>query len=76
MFVSGHKDSVSSLAFSGDGQLLASGSFDGTVSVWDTSSQSLKCIFDGPASGIEVLLLSVSILVYTWGIYLGIYGQP
>ncbi|RZC64698.1 hypothetical protein C5167_008391 [Papaver somniferum] len=30
----GHKDSVSSLAFSKEGQLLATGSLDGTIKVW------------------------------------------
>ncbi|KAI3842261.1 hypothetical protein MKW98_026051 [Papaver atlanticum] len=38
----GHKDSVSSLAFSKDGQLLATGSLDGTIKVWDVPSGSLK----------------------------------
>ncbi|KAM7517070.1 hypothetical protein LguiA_006653 [Lonicera macranthoides] len=37
-----HKDSVSSLAFSADGQLLASGSFEGLIQVWDISSGNLK----------------------------------
>uniref|UniRef100_A0A5B6Z278 Putative angio-associated migratory cell protein n=1 Tax=Davidia involucrata TaxID=16924 RepID=A0A5B6Z278_DAVIN len=48
----GHKDSVSSLAFSTDGQLLASGSFDGLIKVWD-SSGNLKCTLEGPGGGIE-----------------------
>ncbi|KAJ6763990.1 MITOCHONDRIAL DIVISION PROTEIN 1-RELATED [Salix purpurea] len=34
----GHKESVSSLIFSSDGQLLASGGFDGLVQIWDASS--------------------------------------
>ncbi|CAI9090364.1 OLC1v1025127C1 [Oldenlandia corymbosa var. corymbosa] len=37
----GHSDSVSTLGFSFDGQLLASGSFDGLVKVWDISSQNV-----------------------------------
>ncbi|KAI3877489.1 hypothetical protein MKW92_051396, partial [Papaver armeniacum] len=49
----GHKDSVSTLAFSIDGQLLATGSLDGTIQVWDMPSGSLKCTLDGPGGGIE-----------------------
>lgn len=52
----GHKDSVASLAFSYDGQLLASGSLDGIVQVWDASGN-LKCALEGPGGGIEVRLL-------------------
>ncbi|TYH54824.1 hypothetical protein ES332_D09G197500v1 [Gossypium tomentosum] len=48
----GHTDSVSSLAFSHDGQLLASGGFDGLVKVWDTSGN-LKSTLEGPGGGIE-----------------------
>ncbi|CAN7086577.1 unnamed protein product [Brassica oleracea var. botrytis] len=48
-----HKDSVSSLAFSYDGQLLASGGLDGVVQIFDASSGTLKCVLDGPGSGIE-----------------------
>ncbi|KAG5528489.1 hypothetical protein RHGRI_029247 [Rhododendron griersonianum] len=49
----GHKDSVSSLAFSTDGQLLASRSIDGLVQIWDTNSGSLKCALEGSRKGIE-----------------------
>lgn len=48
-----HRDSVSSLAFSSDGQLLASGSFDKLVQVWDINSDR-KSTLEGPAGGIEV----------------------
>lgn len=47
-----HRDSVSSLAFSSDGQLLASGSFDKLVQVWDINSDR-KSTLEGPAGGIE-----------------------
>ena len=53
--LSGHKDSVSSVAFSADGLLLASGGFDGIVHVWDVSSEKLKFSLDGPGGGIEVI---------------------
>ncbi|KAL7249073.1 hypothetical protein ACSBR1_011272 [Camellia fascicularis] len=49
----GHKKSVSSLAFSTDGQLFASGSFDGLVQIWDINSGNLKCTLDGHNGGVE-----------------------
>lgn len=51
----GHADSVSSLSFSIDGQLIASGSFDGVVKVWDIAKGDLKCTLEGPSDGIEVI---------------------
>ncbi|TKY49353.1 Angio-associated migratory cell protein [Spatholobus suberectus] len=52
----GHTDSVSSLAFSYDGEFLASGSLDGTVQIWDVFGN-LKGTLEGPgpAGGIEWL---------------------
>ncbi|KAK4279913.1 hypothetical protein QN277_011613 [Acacia crassicarpa] len=46
----GHGDSVSSLAFSNDGQLLASGSLDGIVQVWDI--EVLLKVLEGELSGL------------------------
>lgn len=43
----GHKNTVSSLAFSSDGQLLASGGLDASVKIWDTSGN-LKSTFGSP----------------------------
>lgn len=54
-FCAGHKDSLSSLAFSTDGKLLASGSFDGIIQIWDVAGN-LKGTLEGPSGGIEVRL--------------------
>ncbi|KAF9609505.1 hypothetical protein IFM89_016866 [Coptis chinensis] len=54
LVATGHSNSITSLAFSGDGKLLASGSFDGLVQVWDAYSGSHKCTLAGPSDGVEV----------------------
>jgi WD40 repeat protein len=36
--LSGHKDAVTSLAFSPDGKYIAAGSFDNSICLWDTGS--------------------------------------
>ncbi|KAG2401716.1 hypothetical protein LR48_Vigan02g196300 [Vigna angularis] len=51
----GHEESVSSLAFSYDGQRLASGSLDGTIKVWDVSGNLEGKKLEGPGGGIEWL---------------------
>ena len=45
--LSGHVESVTSLAFSLDGTLLASGSFDDTVKLWDIQIGGVVRAFDG-----------------------------
>ncbi|KAI3891022.1 hypothetical protein MKW98_007327 [Papaver atlanticum] len=49
----GHKDSVSSLASSIDGQLLGTRSLNGTIQVWDMPLGSLKCTLDGPGGELK-----------------------
>ncbi|WVY98256.1 hypothetical protein V8G54_030407 [Vigna mungo] len=51
----GHEESVSSLAFSYDGQRLASGSLDGIIKVWDVSGNLEGKKLEGPGGGIEWL---------------------
>ncbi|PYH67159.1 WD40 repeat domain-containing protein, partial [Aspergillus vadensis CBS 113365] len=38
----GHSEWISSVAFSGDGQMLISGSRDKTIRLWDTATGALK----------------------------------
>jgi len=50
----GHKDTVGAVAFSSDGNLLACGSFDGQINVWNTATRTLKGTLEGSGSGFEV----------------------
>jgi WD40 repeat protein len=43
----GHRDLVSCVGFSADGSMLASGSYDGTILVWDTTTHQTRLILDG-----------------------------
>ena len=47
--LTGHRKGVTSIAFSADGRLLASGSDDGTVLVWDVASR--KIMWSSPRQG-------------------------
>ncbi|CAM9788503.1 unnamed protein product [Discosporangium mesarthrocarpum] len=44
----GHTDTVSTVGFSADGTLAASGCYGGVVKVWETSSGALKTTLEGP----------------------------
>ncbi|EFJ31679.1 hypothetical protein SELMODRAFT_87845 [Selaginella moellendorffii] len=47
-FLPGHTDSVTALAFSGDGLLLASGGADGVVNIWNPFSGDLRHRLESP----------------------------
>ena len=50
----GHNDTVSTVAFSSDGKLVACGSMDGQINVWNTATRTLQGTLEGSESGFEV----------------------
>ena len=52
----GHSDLISSIAFSPDGKILASGSCDGTIKFWDVKTgECLKTLIaEGPYEGMNI----------------------
>ena len=65
---SGHTETVTSVAFSHDGQLLASGGFDGLVKVWEVASGTLKFTLEGSGEGFEVKYLNTGTCRYLEGV--------
>lgn len=53
--LSGHKDSITCVGFNYDGKLVATGSYDGKVNIWETWTGNLVKTLEGPGDGIEVL---------------------
>ena len=53
-----HKDAVQSVAFSADGQTLASGSADKTINLWDTQSGALKRTLSGHSATVSSVAFS------------------
>src|SRR6266581_3259350 len=51
----GHAMRVDGIAFSPDGQLLASGSADNTIKLWDTASKREVRTFAGHTGGIKAV---------------------
>jgi len=54
----GHTSGIRSVAVSGDGQVVASGSFDGTAKLWDASSGRLFTTLPGHIGGVWAVALS------------------
>jgi WD40 repeat protein len=55
MSLSGHNNFVNTLAFSGDGKLLASGSYDSTIKLWDVATGSELRTLKGHSGSITAL---------------------
>jgi len=82
MTLKGHEDGVTSVAYSGDGHFLVSGSKDGTVRVWDTrsgeetiaplrsGSKHVTCV-DFIQDGLSVAAGTDSGTVCIWGLLTG-----
>ena len=58
--LTGHTDTVTTVGFNFDGTLALTGSYDGTVRVWQVASGELKLVLEGPED--------VSIAKYLWAV--------
>ena len=56
--LTGHKDNVTSVAFSPDGMTLAGGSWDRTARLWDVQTGEQKQVFSGHISSVESVVFS------------------
>src|SRR5262245_54122339 len=56
--VTGHASTVTDVAISADGRLMASGSFDRTVKVWRVADGSLVAVLSGHSAEVKSVALS------------------
>jgi WD40 repeat protein len=56
--LAGHRERVIRLAFSADGTIVASGSDDRLVMVWDVANGSRRAVYTGHAAGVNALAFS------------------
>ena len=56
--LNGHNDSVNSVAYSGDGKRLVSGSRDKTVRIWNSENGQLISTFEGHYSAVKTVAYS------------------
>ena len=81
----GHTDTVTALAFSADGSMIASGGMDGIVRIWNPTTGALLHALEGPAESIEwvkwhprgnvVLAGSADFTVWMWAAATGDFMQ-
>ena len=67
--LSGHTDTVLSVAFSPDGHKALSGSTDKTLRLWDLTTRQLRATLQGPppeAAAVELHLKGKAELVQAW----------
>jgi WD40 repeat protein len=63
----GHSDRINSLAFSPDGKILASGSDDKTIKIWQLATGKLICTLTGHLAAVQSVAFSPNGLMLVSG---------
>jgi len=58
-----HKDTISFANFNYEGNLLATGSMDGSIRIWDVKTGKLRNLLEGPSDEIRVLYMKIIKLI-------------